>query len=75
MKGTRFRGQIRSESPDTTGPGPAGSPPKTAVTTRSQIRRLRSVGECQVGGAEAGQTRPLTLIEPDSAVGCHGCVP
>jgi hypothetical protein len=43
MKGTRFRGQIRSESPDTTGPDPGGSPPKTAVTTHSQIRR-RSIG-------------------------------
>jgi hypothetical protein len=41
MKGTRFRGQIRSESPDTTGPDPGGSPPKTAVTTHSQIRRSR----------------------------------
>jgi hypothetical protein len=39
MKGTRFRGQIRSESPDTTGPDPGGSPPRTAVTTHSQIRR------------------------------------
>jgi hypothetical protein len=39
MKGTRFRGQIRSESPDTTGPDPGGNPPKTAVTTHSQIRR------------------------------------
>jgi hypothetical protein len=41
MKGTRFCGQIRSESPDTTGPDPGGSPPKTAVTTHSQIRRSR----------------------------------
>ena len=40
MKGTRFRGQIRSESPDTTSPDPGGSPPKTAVTTHSQIRDL-----------------------------------
>jgi hypothetical protein len=42
-EGTRFRGQIRSESPDTTGPDPGGSPPKTPVTTHSQIRR-RSIG-------------------------------
>jgi hypothetical protein len=39
MKGTRYRGQIRSESPDTTGPDPGGSPPKAAATTHSQIRR------------------------------------
>lgn len=39
MKGTRFRGQIRSESPDTTDTDPDGSPPTTAAPTHSQIRR------------------------------------
>ena len=35
----RNRGQIRSVTPRTAGTDPDGSPPRTAVTTHSQIRR------------------------------------